>query len=174
MPVLRIKSGDRVVTAVVDDTGVDARGTTVAQGPNPQTGPFFIEGASRAICLVVTIEKLETNRATGTSAALTNGASIDPGSISSRGDNGRVTWTIDAAKGVVRFDSQAVGRTGWQTRFEAPVFEMPLAPALASVSVAPAGQDLRPDDDCRTIWRKHERGGHHRGRASDVAGVSAG
>ena len=55
-----------------------------------------------------------------------------------------MTWTIDAAKGVVRFDLQAVGRTGWQTRFEAPVFEMPLAPALASVSVAPAGQDLVP------------------------------
>jgi acetamidase/formamidase len=90
----------------------------------------------------VTIEKLEPNRATGTSAALMNGASIEPGSISSRGDNGRVTWTIDAAKGVVRFDLQAVGRTGWQTRFEAPVFEMPLAPALASVSVAPVGHDV--------------------------------
>ncbi len=144
VPVLRIKSGDRVVTAVVDDTGVDARGTTVTQGPNPQTGPFFIEGAEPGDLLVVTIEKLEPNRATGTSAALMNGASIEPGSISSRGDNGRVTWTIDAGKNVVRFDLQAVGRTGWQTRFEAPVFEMPLAPALASVSVAPAGQDLVP------------------------------
>ena len=124
--------------------GVDARGTTVAQGPNPQTGPFFIEGAEPGDLLVVTIEKLAPNRATGTSAALMNGASIEPGSISSRGDNGRVTWTIDAAKRVVRFDLQAVGRTGWQTRFDAPVFEMPLAPALASVSVAPAGQDLVP------------------------------
>ena len=69
-PVLRIKSGDRVVTAVVDDMGVDARGQTVAQGPNPQTGPFFIEGAEPGDLLVVTIEKLEPNRATGTSAAL--------------------------------------------------------------------------------------------------------
>ena len=143
-PVLRIKSGDHVVTEVVDDAGVGARGTTVAQGPNPQTGPFFIEGAKPGDLLVVTIEKLQPNRATGTSAALMNGASIEPGSISSRGDNGRVTWTIDAAKSVVRFDLRAVGRTGWQTRFEAPVFEMPLAPALASVSVSPAGQDLVP------------------------------
>ena len=78
VPVLRIKSGDRVVTAVVDDTGVDARGTTVAQGPNPQTGPFFIEGAEPGDLLVVTIEKLQPNRATGTSAALMNGASIEP------------------------------------------------------------------------------------------------
>src|SRR4030095_11205020 len=141
-PVLRIKSGDRVVTAVVDNTGVDARGTTVAPGPNPQTGPFFIEGAEPGDLLVVTIEKLEPNRATGTSAALMNGASIEPGSISSRGDNGRVTWTIDAAKGVVRFDLQAVGRTVWRARFEAPLLEMPLAPTLASVSVAPAGEDV--------------------------------
>src|SRR5688572_618644 len=141
-PVLRIKSGDRVVTAVVDDTGVDARGTTVAQGPNPQTGPFFIEGAEPGDLLVVTIEKLEPNRATGTSAALMHGASIEPGSISSRGDNGRVTWTIDAAKGVVRFDLQSVGRTSWRTRFDAPRFEMPLAPSLASIAVAPAGTDV--------------------------------
>ena len=80
VPVLRVKSGDRVVTAVVDDAGVDARGTTVAQGPNPQTGPFFIEGAEPGDLLVVTIEGLALNRATGTSAALMNGASIDPGS----------------------------------------------------------------------------------------------
>jgi acetamidase/formamidase len=142
VPVLRIKSGDRVVTAVVDDTGVDDRGTTVTQGPNPQTGPFFIEGAEPGDLLVVTIETLEPNRETGTSAALMTGASIESGSISSRGDNGRVTWTIDAAKGVVRFDLQAVGRAGWQTRFDTPVFEMPLAPALASVGVAPAGQGI--------------------------------
>src|SRR5688572_17096076 len=141
-PVLRIKSGDRVVTAVVDDMGVDARGTTVAQGPNPQTGPFFIEGAEPGDLLVVTIEKLEPNRATGTSAALMNGASIEPGSNSSRGDRGRVTWTIDTAKSVVRFDLQARGGTGWRTRFDPPVFEMPLAPALASVGVAPAGRGI--------------------------------
>jgi amidase len=143
-PVLRIKNGDRVVTAVVDDLGVDARGKTVAQAPNPQTGPFFVEGAEPGDLLVVTIEKLSPNRDTGTSAATMTSSSVEPGVLSSRGDNGRVTWTIDAARGVVRFDLQTVGRTSWRSRFDAPAFEMPLAPALASISVAPAGQDAVP------------------------------
>jgi acetamidase/formamidase len=117
--------------------GVDARGTTVAKGPNPQTGPFFVEGAEPGDLLVVTIEKLEPNRATGTSAALMTGASVEPGSLSSRGNSERVSWTIDAATRVVRFDLQTISRTSWLSRFDAPAFEMPLAPALASIGVAP-------------------------------------
>ena len=140
-PVLRIRSGDRVVTAVVDDMGVDARGTTVAKGPNPQTGPFFVEDAEPGDLLVVTIAKLEPNRATGTSAALMTGAAVEPGSLSSRGNSERVSWTIDAATRVVRFDLQTISRTSWLSRFDAPAFEMPLAPALASIGVAPAGHE---------------------------------
>ena len=63
-PALRIKPGDRVITRTIDAGGVDWDGKTRAQGPNPQTGPFFIEGAEPGDVLVVTIEKLDTNRAT--------------------------------------------------------------------------------------------------------------
>ena len=41
-PALRIKSGDRVVTKTIDAAGTDWNGKSVASGPNPQTGPFFI------------------------------------------------------------------------------------------------------------------------------------
>lgn len=143
-PVLRIKSGDRVITAVLDDMGVDDREQTVAQGPNPQTGPFFVEGAEPGDLLVITIRQLAPNRATGSSAALITGSAVEREALSSSGDNGRVPWTIDAARNVVRFDLRAVGRTGWRTRFDAPAFEMPLAPALASIAVAPAGQQVVP------------------------------
>jgi acetamidase/formamidase len=138
-PALRLKTGERVVTSVVDDMGVDASGRTVAQGPNPQTGPFFIEGAEPGDLLVVTIDKLEPNRTTGTSAAVMAMNAVDPGTISRKGDT-RVPWTIDTAKRVVRFDLETLGATGWRSRFESPVFEMPLMPTLASVGVAPAGQ----------------------------------
>jgi amidase len=143
-PVLRIKSGDRVATAVVDDISVDARGQTVARGPNPQIGPFFVEGAEPGDLLVMTIETLEPNRDTGTSAAMIAASAVEPGNLSTRGATDRVPWTIDAARRVVRFDLQAVGRTSWRTRFDAPTFEMPLAPSLASVAVAPAGPDVVP------------------------------
>jgi amidase len=141
-PVLRLKSGDRVITTTLDDMGVDARGKTVAQSPNPQTGPFFIEGAEPGDLLVVTIEKLEPNRHSGASSALMMPQAVEPGSLSRRGTDSRVPWTIDKAKGVVRFDLQDAGRnTGWRTRFDSPALEMPLAPTLASVSVAPPNQD---------------------------------
>jgi amidase len=143
-PVLRIKRGDRVVTAVVDDMGVDARGQKVAQGPNPQTGPFFVEGAEAGDLLVVTIEKLEPNRESGTSAAMITTSAVEPGNLSTRGGTDRVPWTIDAARRVVRFDLQAAGRTSWRARFDAPALEMPLAPSLASITVAPAGRDAVP------------------------------
>ena len=73
-PALRIKPGDRVVTKTIDASGVDWNGKQVAQGPNPQTGPFFVEGAQPGDMLVVTIEKLEINRAT---AGILKGVAYD-------------------------------------------------------------------------------------------------
>ena len=140
-PVLRIKSGDRLITSVVDDMGVNGQGQTVAPGPNPQTGPFFIEGAEPGDLLVVTIVTLTPNRMSGASAATMAADAVEPGSLSGKRDSTRVPWTIDAAKRVVRFDLETLGGTGWRSRFVSPVFEMPLAPTLASIGVAPAGQD---------------------------------
>ena len=57
-------AGDRVITTTLDASGVDAQGRQAAQGPNPQTGPFYVEGAEPDDLLVVTYEKIETNRAT--------------------------------------------------------------------------------------------------------------
>src|SRR3954466_2902440 len=69
-PALRIKPGDRVVTRTIDAAGADWNGKTVAPGPNPQIGPFYVEGAEPGDMLVVTIERLETNRATAYSGSL--------------------------------------------------------------------------------------------------------
>src|SRR5215470_17752881 len=69
-PALRIKPGDRVVTKTVDAGGVDWNGKSVAQGPNPETGPFYIEGAEAGDMIVVTLEKIETNRAMAFSSSL--------------------------------------------------------------------------------------------------------
>jgi amidase len=117
---------------------------TVAQAPNPQTGPFFVEGAAPGDLLVVSIEKLAPNRDTGTSAAMMTSSAVESGALSSRGDDGRVQWTIDAARRMVRLDLQGIGRTRWRSRFDTPVFELPLAVTLASVGVAPPGQDSAP------------------------------
>jgi acetamidase/formamidase len=138
-PVLRIKSGDRVITTTVDDLGVDADGKTLAQGPNPRTGPFFVEGAEPGDMLVVTIEKLETNRTTGSSPSTMAPAAVDSGAVDSKRRASRVPWTIDKANGVVRFDlSSAIRNVDWRTRYLSPTYELPLRPALSSLGVAPA------------------------------------
>ncbi len=44
-PVLRIADGDTVITTTVDAMGKDASDSKATPGGNPQTGPFYVEGA---------------------------------------------------------------------------------------------------------------------------------
>jgi amidase len=133
-PALRIRSGDRVVTKTIDAAGVDWNGKTVGVGPNPQTGPFFVEGAEPGDMLIVTIEKLETNRAMAYSGSLLAPYAIDPAAIGSRVDRDakRVTWTIDKTRGVARLDNLDVQPGG---------IELPLRPMLGCIGTAPARKE---------------------------------
>jgi len=85
-PALRIKPGDRVVTKTIDAGGVDWNGKTVASGGNPETGPFYIDGAEPGDMIVVSIEKLETNRASAYAGSLLAPYTVDPGAIAARVD----------------------------------------------------------------------------------------
>jgi amidase len=133
-PALRIKPGDRVVTKTIDAGGVDWNGKTVASGGNPETGPFYIEGAEPGDMIVVTIEKLETNRASAYASSLLAPYTVTPQAIASRVDRDakRTTWTIDKARGVVRLD---------QIELQPGGIELPLKPMLGCVGVAPARKE---------------------------------
>ena len=133
-PVLHLKSGDRVITKTIDAGGVDWNGKTVASGPNPETGPFYIDGAEPGDMIVVTLIRLETNRATAFSSSLLAPYTIDPAAITARTDREpkRTTWTIDKAKGVARLD---------QTDIQPGGIELPLKPMLGCVGVAPARKE---------------------------------
>src|SRR4051812_27716220 len=63
-PVLRVRPGDRIVTKTIDARGFDEKGVKRGDRPNPETGPFYIEGAEGGDVLSVTIERLEPNRET--------------------------------------------------------------------------------------------------------------
>ena len=133
-PALRIKPGDRVVTKTIDAAGVDWNGKTVATGPNPETGPFYVEGAEPGDMLVVTFEKIETNRAGAYSGSLLSPYTLDPQAIAARVDREakRLTWTIDKARGMARLDQSDVQPGG---------IELPLRPMLGCVGVAPARKE---------------------------------
>ena len=133
-PALHIKPGDRVVTKTIDASGVDWNGKNVSGGPNPQTGPFYVDGAEPGDMLVVTLEKIETNRATAYSGSLLSPYTVDPTAIAARVDREarRVTWTIDKGRGVARLDQSDVQPGG---------IELPLRPMLGCVGVAPARKE---------------------------------
>ena len=57
-PALRIKPGDSVHTYTIDAGGKDAAGAQRGRGPNPETGPFYIEGAEPGDTLVVRLLRL--------------------------------------------------------------------------------------------------------------------
>jgi amidase len=133
-PALHVKPGDRIITRTIDAAGVDWNGKAVASGPNPETGPFYIDGAEPGDILVVTFERMETNRAMAYSSSLLSPYTVDPTAIAARVDRDprRLTWTIDKARGVARMD---------QTDVQPGGIELPLRPMLGCVGVAPARKE---------------------------------
>jgi len=133
-PALRVRPGDRIATKTVDAAGADADGNTVTAGGNPETGPFFVEGAEPDDMLVVVFDKIEPNRATAYSGSLLAPYAVDPGSIATRVDRDpkRLIWTIDKAKNVARIESADL---------KPSILELPLRPMLGCVAVAPARKE---------------------------------
>src|ERR1700682_144690 len=136
-PVLRIKPGDHVVTFTIDARGIDSAGVQRGQKSNPETGPFYIEGAEPGDTLVVHLLRLETNRATGFSASLLAPYTADPGFL--RQDALRepktMTWQIDKQKGIAYPDP---------AEFKGPRIELPPRPMLGCVGTAPDNKGAIP------------------------------
>jgi amidase len=136
-PVLTIKPGDHVITSTIDAGGTDSSGIKRGQGPNPQTGPFFIQGAQPGDTLVVHLLRLETNRATGYSGTLLAPYTADPAFLrfDALRESKTMTWQIDKEKGVARLNS---------SDFKPGHIELPLRPMLGCVGTAPAGKAAIP------------------------------
>ena len=155
-PVLRIRPGDRVVTTTVDAAGYDADTKMITAPGNPQTGPFYIEGAEPGDTLVVTLERIRPNRKFAFSLDILAPYTVDPGFLrSANAEQGTniVLWEIDEAAGVARLSSDAeavrrfereASRSGFMRRFGYRVgdteLEVPLAPMLGCLGTAPAGK----------------------------------
>jgi len=133
-PVLRIAAGDTVRTWSVDAGGVDAKGERRSGPGNPQTGPFFIEGAMPGDTLVVRLNRIRTNRNWARSGSEVMANALDPYHHANlkwtEPFNSR--WTIDAAAGIVRLE---------QPPDNLKDFTVPLRPMLGCIGVAP-GQQL--------------------------------
>jgi amidase len=63
-PVLRINPGDTIKTWTVDAGGRDAKGVARSLGGNPETGPFYVEGAMPGDTLAIKFHRIRLNRDT--------------------------------------------------------------------------------------------------------------
>lgn len=128
-PVLHIGDGDTVVTTTVDAGGHNERGEHVAPGGNPQTGPFFVDGAEPGDTLAVHLDELTPNRDTAYSSSTLAANVIDPEVVRDIPVNSRSDWTIDRDHGTARLATPSA---------TLPNFSLPLAPMLGCFGVAPA------------------------------------
>jgi amidase len=143
-PALRIWPGDIVRTKTVDAGGVDEKAKQRVLGGNPQTGPFYVEGAMPGDVLAVHVRRLRLNRSTAISddgivdRALTNDYSAE------HKDNNfkSVVWNLDRDKGTATPAMATEHLKG---------FAVPVRPMLGCVGVAPgfAGAAIRTGDSGR-------------------------
>jgi acetamidase/formamidase len=127
-PVLRIADGDTVVTTTVDSGGCDHSGAKVTGGCNPQTGPFYVEGAEPGDTLVVHLDHLYPNRRYGHTAISVAPNVVDPQYVRRLPEGGRAEWEIDLQAGTATLVSPET-RLGRLT--------LPLDPMLGCFGVAP-------------------------------------
>ena len=129
-PLLKIRPGDRVITQTIDARGQDAQLRQVGERPNPEIGPFYVEGAERGDVLVVKLEKIEPSRATAWTDSLLAPYVVDPAFLRFTGlrEQKMVTWHIDKQKRVawVEVPGMRPGR-----------IEVPLRPMLGCIGTAP-------------------------------------
>jgi len=143
-PRRRIQPGTRVITWTEDcfdgnlKTAADLMSKVTVPGhDNPQTGPFFVEGAEPGDTLAIRILGLEPARSYAISAFGPGfGALVGNDQTAMLGPELKeTTWRydVDAARKVARSTS-GDGRLAW---------EVPLAPFLGCLGVAPADGEVR-------------------------------
>lgn len=130
-PVLTIASGDHVITTTVDARGYDQSGKQVTAPGNPQTGPFFVEGAEPGDILAVSIHHLQPNRPRGWTATLLAANVVDPPVVRQLPTSTDIaSWEIHPATHTAHLISE-------QNQYRQ--LTVPLQPMLGCFGVAPAG-----------------------------------
>lgn len=136
-PALHIFPGDTVRTWTVDAGGVDSKGVRRSLGGNPETGPFYVEGAMPGDTLVVKLNRLQLDRDTARSGNQISWSALNPGYVqrTKYKDDFDSTWTLDVTNGVARLKQPSAHLTNYTVK---------LQPMLGCIAVAPpAHQSFR-------------------------------
>jgi acetamidase/formamidase len=129
-PVLRVADGDSIATWCVDAGGHDARNEKRSEGGNPQTGPFFVEGAEPGDTLVVRFDRLWPNRTRGLTGRVVAASVVDPWFARELPhDDDADYWELDLEQGTARLEKPVAGLES--------LAEVALDPMLGCFGVAP-------------------------------------
>ncbi len=134
-PGLRIAPGDSVKTHTLDSRGFDRDRKPRAPRGNPQTGPFYVEGAMPGDTLVVRLDRIRTNRDTAYQSNLLSSNALEAGAIRdlARHESGFTQWKIDAAAGVATIIDPTAKLAGYKVKLD---------PMLGGVGVAPPRDEV--------------------------------
>lgn len=152
-PVLRIKSGDTVITQTWDAFGEDYKNVRHIENPfaypelrNALMGPFYVEDADYGDTLEVRLDKVRLNRNWGWSGYRLSPAYLDPhsrdglyknsykmGAVRPERDN-LIPWDLDLKRNVA---SPRLLQTSTMR------LELPVRPMLGCIGVAPPGEEVQ-------------------------------
>ncbi|HJQ25019.1 MAG TPA: acetamidase/formamidase family protein [Blastocatellia bacterium] len=129
-PVLKIFPGDTVHTWSVDAGGTDHQSVRRSLGGNPQTGPFYIEGALPGDTLVVQLKRVRLNRDFAVSGSSIVGSALAPYYLQGIKEvpNFDSKWKLDRERGVATLANPTEKLKN---------FSITLRPMLGCVGVAP-------------------------------------
>jgi amidase len=139
-PVMHVGIGDTIVTTTVDAGGNDAKGDQRSAGGNPQTGPFYVDGAMPGDTLVVKINKLRLNRDYAISDDGIVDRAVDPGLAAKAAALGKdVRWKLDRVKNLATSELPGQHLT---------TYTVPTRPMLGCIATAVApGNGAPPTQD---------------------------
>jgi len=128
-PVLTIAPGDTIHTTTVDAGGSDETGKPRVLGGNPQTGPFYVQGALPGDTLAIHIVRLKLNRdwAISDDAIVPRGVDVDL-ALKGKGASKPVRWRLDREKGLAMLETPG-DHTG--------AYVVPVRPMLGCIATAP-------------------------------------
>ncbi len=127
--VLKIKSGDTVLTETIDAGGYDKNGVKRHRGGNPLTGPFYIENSRPGDFLAVTFTKISLNRSYAFTTEAFVSRSLPKSTLKLLPKLHIARWNLDVKTGFASPDSAFEHLTN---------FKVPLHPFMGCVGVAPS------------------------------------
>jgi acetamidase/formamidase len=129
-PPLHINPGDTVRTSTVDAGGRDSQGVRRSNGGNPETGPFYVEGAMPGDTLVVKFNRIRLNRDSAGSGDRITSDALGAGYIQSAKYDNKFDseWKLDREAGVAMLAKPSEHLKDYRVK---------LQPMLGCVAVAP-------------------------------------